>query len=69
MSLSILERRAAGLLARGPMLSSANAAANIVIGNRQYLLSHKRHLARMLADPENIGSQQRHVNFDTLGSW
>lgn len=29
----------------------------------------RRTLARMLADPENKGSQQRHVNFDTLGTW
>lgn len=29
----------------------------------------RRGLARMLSDPENKGSQQRHVNFDTLGTW
>ena len=29
----------------------------------------RRYLARMLSDPENKGSQQRHVNFDTLGTW
>ncbi|XP_027196240.2 protein phosphatase Mn(2+)-dependent 1K-like [Dermatophagoides pteronyssinus] len=32
-------------------------------------LLSKRFLARMLSDPENKGSQQRHVNFDTLGTW
>lgn len=29
----------------------------------------RRGFARMLSDPENKGSQQRHVNFDTLGTW
>ena len=29
----------------------------------------RRGFARMLSDPENRGSQQRHVNFDTLGTW
>ena len=32
-------------------------------------LLSKRFFARMLSDPENKGSQQRHVNFDTLGTW
>lgn len=26
-------------------------------------------MARMLSDPENKGSRQEHVNFDTLGTW
>lgn len=29
----------------------------------------KRNYAKMLADPENRGSRQNHVNFDILGIW
>lgn len=34
----------------------------------QYLVL-KRTLARALYDPENKGERQKHVNFDTLGTW
>ncbi|KAI1286792.1 Pre-rRNA-processing protein TSR1 -like protein [Halotydeus destructor] len=32
-------------------------------------LGQRRSLARMLSDPENTGTRQDHINFDTLGTW
>ncbi|KAI2796703.1 Protein phosphatase 1K, mitochondrial [Blomia tropicalis] len=51
--------------------------SNVTITIRQCIRSQSRYpfgyirrgFARMLSDPENKGSQQRHVNFDTLGTW
>ncbi len=39
------------------------------IKNEVNYIRSKRYYARMLTDPENKGSRQDHVNFDTLGTW
>jgi hypothetical protein len=43
--------------------------SKIKIDNEVNYMRSKRFFARMLSDPENKGSRQDHVNFDTLGTW
>lgn len=59
MSMKLLNKQISALLVRSPMLYNRLQIEQCL----------RRGFARMLSDPENRGSQQRHINFDTLGTW